>query len=346
MAFKKKTNSFAKLAEALEKDGNSGYSDDKNLWKPTQDKSGNGFAVIRFLPAFGDEELPYAKLYSHGFKNGGKWFIENCPTTLDSGRDACPVCQANTELWSTGEKANKDLASNRRRQLYYYSNILVISDPGKPDNEGKVFLYRYGKTIFDMIKGAIKPVFQDETPIEPFCHEDGANFKLKVTGKGRDTSYEKSSFESKSLLCDGDGAQQDKIIEKMVSLDELIAPDQFKSTADLQKQFDRVNGKVVVRQSIDDSTGTTPDNPNDYASKQTAPKSKSKFGSKTPADTPIDDDIPDFDTPEKAEAVKTEKPKAEKPKAEKASQPATSSPSQDDDEDDDDEAYFKSLLED
>ena len=154
----------SKLIQEVEKTNSSGGSSDDRIWKPEVDKAGNGYAVIRFLPAPDGEEMPWAKLYTHAFQGSG-WFIDNCLTTLGQN---CPVCESNRELWNTGSKANQEIVRQRKRKLSYYSNIYVVRDPAHPENEGKVFLYKYGKKIFDKISAAMQPEFEDETPIDPF----------------------------------------------------------------------------------------------------------------------------------------------------------------------------------
>ena len=138
----------AKLVKEVEKMNNTGGNADDRIWKLDVDKSGNGYAVIRFLPAPEGEDLPFVKLYSHAFQGPGGWFIENSLTTLGQ-KD--PVSEHNSELWNSGSDANKEIARKQKRRLSYYSNIYVVSDPANPENEGKVFLYKYGKKIFDTV---------------------------------------------------------------------------------------------------------------------------------------------------------------------------------------------------
>jgi len=176
---------FEKLNKELEKinTSNSSFKDDR-IWKATQDKSGNGYAVIRFLPAPEGEDVPWVRRFNHGFKGPGGWCIENCPTTIDG---SCPICEANSELWNSGTESNKNIARDRKRKLSYYANILVVSDSTHPENDGKVFLFRFGKKIFDKIQEAMNPEFEDENPVNPFDFWEGANFKLKYYGKWLDS---------------------------------------------------------------------------------------------------------------------------------------------------------------
>jgi hypothetical protein len=231
------------------------YKDDR-YWRPELDKSSNGYAVIRFLPAAGDEELPFARLYTHGFQGKGGWFIENCPTTLGK---KCPVCEANSELWNSGLESDKDLARGRKRRLSYISNILVVSDPTNPQNEGKVFLYKYGKKIFDKIQESMKPEFEDESPVDPFDFWKGANFKLKVRKVAGYINYDKSEFEAPTALFDGDDSRLENLWKSEYSLQDIVAPTEFKSHEELKDKFDGVIGNDI-RSTQDDSVTETAEN--------------------------------------------------------------------------------------
>ena len=182
----------SKLVQEVEKMNSSGGNSDDRLWKPEIDKAGNGFAVIRFLPAPDGQDLPWAKVYNHAFQGTGGWFIDNCLTTIDK---PCPVCESNRELWNTGSKSNQEIVRERKRKLSYYSNIFVLQDKAHPENEGKLFLFKYGKKIFDKITAAMQPEFDDETPIDPFDFWTGANFKVKIVKKDGYWNYDKSEFE-------------------------------------------------------------------------------------------------------------------------------------------------------
>ena len=193
---------LSKLTQEIEKlnQPQSGGGADERLWKPELDKSGNGYAVIRFLPAPDGEEMPWAKIWSHAFKGpGGQWYIENSLTTI--GKDD-PVGELNRELWNSGKESDKNIARAQKRKLSYYSNIYVVSDPAHPENEGKVFLYKYGKKIFDKLVEAMQPAFADETPIDPFNFWKGADFKLKIRKVDGYWNYDKSEFAAPNTLGD------------------------------------------------------------------------------------------------------------------------------------------------
>ena len=193
----------AKLVKEVEKMNNNGASGDERTWKLDVDKSGNGYAVIRFLPAPENEDLPFVKLYSHAFQGPGGWYIENSLTTL-GGKD--PVSEYNTQLWNNGTDAGKETARKQKRKLTYVSNIYVVKDPTNPENEGKVFLYKYGKKIFDKLTAAMQPEFEDEEAIDPFDFWQGANFKLKAKNVAGYRNYDSSEFAAVSPLLDDDDA--------------------------------------------------------------------------------------------------------------------------------------------
>jgi hypothetical protein len=229
----------AKLVKEVEKVNNSSGGGDERLWKPELDKSGNGYAVIRFLPAPDKEEIPWAKLYTHAFQGPGGWYIENSLTTV-GGKD--PVSDYNRELWNSGNESDKDVVRKQKRKLSYYSNIYVVKDPTNPANEGKVFLFKYGKKIFDKIMEAMQPEFEDESPINPFDFWQGANFKLKIVKKDGFWNYDKSEFDSVAPLLDDDDALE-AIWKKEYSLAAVTAADQFKSYEDLERRLKYVLGK-------------------------------------------------------------------------------------------------------
>ena len=234
-----------KLVKEVEKMNNNGSSGDDRLWKLECDKSGNGYAVIRFLPAPDGEDLPFVKLYSHAFQGPGGWYIENSLTTLGQ-KD--PVSEFNTTLWNNGTDAGKDAARKQKRKLTYISNIYVVKDPANPENEGKVFLYKYGKKIFDKLTAAMQPEFEDETAIDPFDFWQGANFKLKAKNVAGYRNYDSSEFTAQSPVLDDDDAME-ALWKKEFSLAELVATDQFKSYDELKKRLEYVLGnKAQVRQ--------------------------------------------------------------------------------------------------
>ena len=228
-----------KLVKEVEKMSTTANSADERLWKPEMDKTGNGFAVIRFLPAPEGEELPWAKMYSHAFQGPGGWYIENSLTTIGQ-KD--PLGEYNRELWNTGTETNKEIVRKQKRKLSYYSNIYVVKDPTNPQNEGKVFLFKYGKKIFDKIMEAMQPEFEDETPINPFDFWQGANFKLKIVKKDGYWNYDKSEFDRVAPLLDDDDAME-TLWKKQYSLTALTAADQFKSYEDLERRLKMVLGQ-------------------------------------------------------------------------------------------------------
>ena len=228
----------AKLVKEVEKMNNTGGSGDDRLWKLECDKSGNGYAVIRFLPAPNGEDLPFVKLYSHAFQGPGGWFIENSLTTLGQ-KD--PVSEYNSLLWNNGTDAGKDAARKQKRKLTYIANIYVVKDPANPENDGKVMLYKFGKKIFDKITAAMQPEFEDEEAIDPFDFWQGANFKLKAKNVAGYRNYDSSEFAAQSPLLDDDDAME-AIWKKQYSLEEFVAPDQFKTYDELKKRLDYVLG--------------------------------------------------------------------------------------------------------
>jgi hypothetical protein len=232
----------AKLVSQVEKMNKGSNGVDDRLWKPEVDKAGNGYAVIRFLPAPDGEDLPWAKLYTHAFQASGGWYIENSLTTLGQ-KD--PVSEHNSQLWNSGVDSDKEVARKQKRKLSYYSNVYVVKDPSNPANEGKVFLFRYGKKIFDKITAAMQPEFEDEQAINPFDFWAGANFKLKIKKVAGYWNYDSSEFAAPAPLLDDDDAME-AIWKQEYSVAELVAPDQFKSYEDLKKRLDYVLGLTVT----------------------------------------------------------------------------------------------------
>ena len=241
---------IGKLVQAAEKVGGntskSSYGDDR-LWKPTVDKSGNGYAVIRFLPAKEGDDLPWVRYWDHGFQGPtGRWYIENSLTSI--GKDD-PVSELNTKLWNSGVESDKEIARSRKRRLHYVSNILVVSDPGNPENEGKTFLYKYGKKIFDKIMDVMQPQFQDEKPMNPFDFWEGANFKLKIRNFEGYRNYDKSEFDGVSPLYGGDEGRLRDTYEALYALSEFVDPSNFKSYEDLKRKLIEVLGEEEVNGS-------------------------------------------------------------------------------------------------
>ena len=249
----------AKLVKEVEKMNSNGASGDDRLWKLDVDKSGNGYAVIRFLPAPENEDLPFVKLYSHAFQGPGGWYIENSLTTLGQ-KD--PVSEYNSQLWNNGTDAGKELARKQKRKLTYISNIYVVKDPANPENEGKTFLFKYGKKIFDKLTAAMQPEFEDEEAIDPFDFWQGANFKLKAKNVAGYRNYDSSEFAAVSPLLDDDDAME-AIWKKESSLAEFVAPDQFKTYDELKVRLEYVLGKrgakpVAQDSEVEDEEFTTP----------------------------------------------------------------------------------------
>ena len=238
------SSSLDKLRAAMEtaspsEGAKKSYSDD-TMWKPELDKTGNGYAVIRFLPTPEGEEMPWVSYFDHGFQGPGGWYIEKSLTTLNK-KD--PVSEYNTSLWNTGIEANKEIARKQKRRLHYVSNVYVVSDPKNPDNEGKVFKYRYGKKIFEALKEAISPAFEDEKAINPFdLRDEGANFKIKIRKVDGYWNYDKSEFDATTPL--GDEAMINSVFSQVHSLSGVIAPDEFKTYEELKEKLERVLGTV------------------------------------------------------------------------------------------------------
>lgn len=251
------TNSFTQLknsrkaqlekltADLSKKTTYENSSQDSRFWKPTVDKAGNGYAVIRFLPTAPGEDTPVIKYWDHSFKGPGGWYIEKSLTTLGQ-KD--PVSEYNTQLWATELKENRDIVSNaQKRRLHYISNIYIVKDPANPENEGKVFLYQYGKKVYDKINEKLEPVFEDETPVFVFDFWEGANFKLKIqTEKGKDgsqkyRSYDKSEWDVPSALHEDDDVLEN-IWKQQHPLKPLVAPSMFKTYDELKQRLHKVLG--------------------------------------------------------------------------------------------------------
>jgi len=212
---------------------------DTRFWQPAVDKFGNGQAVIRFLPAPKDEDVPFVRIFSHAFKGPtGSWYIENSLTTIGQ---ADPVGEANSRLWNSGIESDKEIARQQKRKLNFISNVVVLKDPAHPENEGRVFLFKYGKKIFDKINDKMNPQFDDETPVNPFDFWEGANFRLRIRQVDGYRNYDKSEFDEPSPLSEDD-AMLEKIWEQQHSLFEFVDPKNFKSYDDLKAKFDRVTG--------------------------------------------------------------------------------------------------------
>ena len=242
----KKQNSLSALLGAAEKETapqeKKSYVDER-LWKPVMDKTGNGYAVIRFLPAPKEESLPWAKVWNHAFQGPtGQWYIENSLTTLGQND---PVSEMNSAYWNSGVESDKEIARKQQRKLQYFSNIYVVSDPSNPQNEGKVFLYRFGKKIFDKCMEAMQPAFQDEVAVNPFDFWEGANFKLKIRKVDGYWNYDKSEFGTTEPLFDTD-EQIEEVWDKQHPLAEFTAPTNFKSYDELKTRLDNVLAGITT----------------------------------------------------------------------------------------------------
>jgi len=249
---RERTTSFDKLTKEVEKLSSNNQQNNRNeddrYWKPETDKAGNGYAVIRFLPAPQGEDVPFVRIWNHGFQGPGGWYIENSLTTIGQ-QD--PVGEYNSKLWNSGNESDKEIVRKQKRRLTYISNIYVVSDPANPQNEGKVFLYKYGKKIFDKINEQMNPTFQDETAVNPFDLWEGANFKMKIRHVEGYRNYDKSEFDAPTPLLEDDD-EMEKVWNSQHSLATFIAPDQFKSYDQLKARLDRVLGLKAGAASLDE----------------------------------------------------------------------------------------------
>lgn len=275
---KNSRSTISRLTQELEKlnKGSESYKDDR-FWKPEVDQAGNGFAVIRFLPPSEGEDLPFARIFTHGFKGPGGWYIENSLTTIQK-KD--PVSEMNTILWNSGNEKDKEIARERKRKLSYIANIFVVSDPKHPENEGKVFLFKFGKKIFDKIVEKIQPEFADEKPVDIFHLMDGANFKLKIRKVAGYTNYDKSEFDTPSPLLD-DKKAMEAVWKKQHKLKEFTDPSNFKSYDELKTRLNEVlNGDSKISsktaESFDDFDDDAPKSKAPPAMKQKSPPKSSE----------------------------------------------------------------------
>ena len=243
---KRNRDQISKLVQAAEAAGGSAPAEKKNygddrIWKPTVDKAGNGYAVLRFLPATEGVELPWVRYWDHGFKGPtGQWYIENSLTSIGQ---ADPVGELNSRLWNSGIEADKETARRQKRRLHYVANVLVVSDPGNPSNEGKVMLYKFGKKIFEKIMDAMQPDFADEKPVNPFDMWEGADFKLKIRNVEGYRNYDKSEFTTASALYDGDDSRLEGVYSQLHNLGEFTDPKNYKSYDELKSKLMRVLGE-------------------------------------------------------------------------------------------------------
>lgn len=299
-------SAMEKLLAAVQKTQERGGFKDPHadkFWRLEGDKAGNGYAILRFLPGPTEDDVPFIKVFAHGFKNdAGRWFIENCPTTIG---EPCPVCEANGPLWNSGVEKDKEIVRLRKRKVAYISNVLVVSDSKNPDNEGKVFLFKYGQKIFDKVVGALTPEFEDEKPINPFDNKIGANFKFKMRQVEGYANYDKSEFDKCEAI--GNDKEIAAIMKQTHDISVFLSAGEFKPYTDLKKKFDLIVGSVGANMPVRDDDGDA-----EFARRAAA-----------------------------AEARKAD----EKPDAVKEDKPATSKKPTLETSDDDDMAYFRSLAE-
>ena len=239
---------LVQAAEAVSTKAETKSYDDDRFWKPTRDKAGNGYAVVRFLPAKEGEDLPWVRYWDHGFKGPtGLWYIENSLTSI--GQDD-PVSESNSVLWNSGRDEDKALARERKRRLHYISNVLVVSDPENPQNEGKVFLYQFGKKIFDKIMDVMQPQFADEQPVNPYDFWEGADFKIKIRKVEGWVNYDKSEFSKPAALFEGDEARLTEVYDKLYSLQDFLKPENYKTYDELKMKLNRVLGVEAVEEPM------------------------------------------------------------------------------------------------
>tara|TARA_Y100000310_G_scaffold15713_1_gene15809 strand:+ start:12102 stop:12995 length:894 start_codon:yes stop_codon:yes gene_type:complete len=278
---KKSLERILDQSEKMAQGNSQSYTDDR-IWKAATDKTGNGYAVIRFLPEPEGEETPWVEKFTHGFKGKSGWYIENCPTSL-KGQTKCPVCEENNKLWNTEIEANQNIARNRKRRREFYSNILVVKDPANPENEGNVFLFKYGKKIWDKLSESMAPEFDDDVPVNPFDMFEGANFKLKVRRVAGFPNYDASDFDNVSEVADGDEGEMEAIYNKLYSLKELVDVSNFKPYDELKSRLEVVLGNE-----------TTDDEDKEESAPAPEPKAKKPAAAKTAEEDDGDDDNLEF----------------------------------------------------
>lgn len=271
-----RSKSIESLTEELNKINTKYQNDDDKYWQPTVDKAGNGQAIIRFLPPPGDEKAPFIRYWEHGFKGPGGWYIEKSLTTLGEND---PCAEHNNTLWESGRESDKKIARDQKRKLYYVSNIYVVSDPANPENDGKVFLFKYGKKIFDKINDLMNPAFEGDEKINPFDLWDGCNFRLRIRKVEGYRNYEKSDFAGKTPLLEDDDEMK-VVWESEHPLQPIIAPDKFKTYDALKARLDKV---------LKINTATKSDN------SDSKPDSSSKFKSTKSSSPPWESSNPEDD---------------------------------------------------
>lgn len=284
---KSRSKDISSLVAAAEKAGGGNqqksYGDDR-FWKPEVDKSGNGFATIRFLPAGEGEDLPWVKYWDHGFKGPtGQWYIENSRTSIG---EPDPVSEYNSQLWNSGREEDKETVRKQKRRLHYVANIMVVDDPANPSNNGKVFLFKFGKKIFDKIMDVMQPEFADETPVNPFDFWEGANFKLKIRNVEGYRNYDKSEFASQGALSNDDD-ELEGIYNRLHKLQDFLDPKNYKSYDDLKAKLMRVLGENAAPMTTAEAISL--DEPAAAPSYQAAPEPTPQ-ASFTPQTADSDDD--------------------------------------------------------
>lgn len=292
----KKSNDSDRLRKELEKTTQKTNSADDRFWKPEVDKTGNGYAVLRFLPAppaDGDDALPWVRVFDHGFKGPGGWYIENSLTTIG---EADPVAELNKSLWDSGLESDKETARKQKRRLKYIANVLVVEDPKHPENQGKVFLFKFGKKIFDKINEAMAPEFQDEEAVNVFDFWKGANFKLKIRNVEGFQNYDKSAFDAPSKLNNLSDKDLEAIWNSEYSLKDFLDRRHFKSYDELNKRLNQVLGNSR-RQAPQEDAGSVSGSidPDDAAFLNRAVRAP-KAQEKASANSPLPDDDDDDET--------------------------------------------------
>ena len=244
---KRSRTDFSKLVQAAQETGGGQQqrTGDPRMWKPTVDKAGNGYAVLRFLPPQEGQDIPWVRYWDHGFKGPtGQWYIEK---SLSSLGQQDPVGEMNSRLWNSGIESDKEIVRERKRRLHYVVNALVVSDPAAPENEGKVFMYQFGKKIFDKIMDVMQPQFPDEKPVNPFDFWEGADFVLKIRQVEGYRNYDKSEFRSPAALYDGDETKLEAVYDQMHPISEFIDPANYKTYDELKAKLSNVLGEAAPR---------------------------------------------------------------------------------------------------
>lgn len=282
-------SSLSKLNDELTKlasPQSSKPQDDERMWRPEVDKAGNGYAVIRFLPAPAGEDVPFVRLFDHAFKGAGGWLIDGCLTSVG---EKCPVCEHNSVLWGTGTKENQETVRKQKRKLSFISNVYIVKDPSHPENEGKVLLYKFGKKIFDKLNAAMNPEFEDETPLNPFDLWAGANFKLKIRKVEGYQNYDKSEFEPASALLDNDDGLE-ALWKSEHPLTPFLERKNFKTYDEVKSRLNKVlslEGSAPRSESRENSFGNDDAPVPRSAAPRAAPAAAPKAAPK--ADVPWDD---------------------------------------------------------